>query len=130
MYEKVCGLCVNINVNIDNKQFIQLMYYINSHIQPLEAAYETYIIKPLSNVAGKKKVQDCLPQMVEYVFMKLINKDVSWYSLFITINFEAGNTLPFSTKLFCLPAISPDIVANSNLQRQTSQLVKTLGGEI
>jgi len=62
--------------------------------------------------------------------MKLINKDVSWYSLFITINFEAGNTLPFSTKLFCLPAISPDIVANSNLQRQTSQLVKTLGGEI
>jgi len=62
--------------------------------------------------------------------MKLINKYVSWYSLLITIDFKAGDTLPFYTKLFCLPEISPDVVVNSNLQSQTSQPVKTLGGKI
>ena len=105
------------------------MTYIDGHFPPLVKAYEHHVVKPLTSL-GLKHIQDCPSPVVEAKFSQLIETSGPWYSLLLAIDFHPGDTLPFSTALWCLPKESPDAVANSKLKTQTSEIVKTLGGKI
>ena len=105
------------------------MTYIDGHFPTLVKAYENQVIKPLTSL-HLKHIQDCPSPVVMAKFSQLIETNGSWYSLLLAIDSEPGNTLPFSTGLWCLPKESPDAVSNSKLKTQSSEIMKTLGGKI
>ena len=98
------------------------MTYIDGHFPSLVEAYENQVVKPLTSLC-LKHIQDCPSPVVEAKFSQLIETNGSWYSLLLAIDFEPGDTLPFSTALWCLPKESPDAVVNSKDDYEMGDIV-------